>query len=301
MPNPDRTSPVILLTGVTGNSGRKIVEEIEAATDKVNLRFCSRRPEQVNSWAADGRDAVLLDLDEPRTFGKALAGVDRLYVITGYTVDMVTQAKTLVDAAIKAGVSHIVHQGIFANWDTTDPHFVWHQLIEKYIEASGIAWTHLHPNYFMENLIWATPIRNSAFPVFVGDRRRGLIALKDLGAVAAKVLLDGPDKHGGKNYWLSTESLNGAEMAETLSAMLGHKIECDMKAPKDFKALIESLPAGTIEANYAASAIEFFQQVFDGRMAYIGTVRDDVPYILGREAPTFRDWAKENNASLEVS
>ena len=66
---------------------------------------------------------------------------------------MLVQSKTLVDAARKAGVRHIVHLGIFGQWDCTDPHFAWHQMIEKYIEASGIAWTHLHPNVFMDNLL----------------------------------------------------------------------------------------------------------------------------------------------------
>jgi uncharacterized protein YbjT (DUF2867 family) len=36
----------------------------------------------------------------------------------------------------------------------------WHQIVERYIEASGIAWTHLHPNVFMENLLtFFAPLR----------------------------------------------------------------------------------------------------------------------------------------------
>jgi len=49
-----------------------------------------------------------------------------LFLLTGYTVDMLVQSKTLVDAAKKAGVRHIVHQGVFGQWDCTDPHFAWH-------------------------------------------------------------------------------------------------------------------------------------------------------------------------------
>ncbi len=79
----------------------------------------------------------------------------------------------MVDAAKKAGVKHIVHLGIFGEWDCTDPHFVWHQLIERYIEASGIAWTHLHPNVFMENLLGLLPIKDSQLSMFWGDRRVG--------------------------------------------------------------------------------------------------------------------------------
>ena len=67
-----------------------------------------------------------------------LAGVDRVFLLTGYTVAMLTQSKTLVDAAKKAGVRHIVHVGVFAEWDTTDAHFAWHQLIEKYIRTAAL-------------------------------------------------------------------------------------------------------------------------------------------------------------------
>jgi uncharacterized protein YbjT (DUF2867 family) len=56
------------------------------------------------------------------------------------------QSKTIVAVAKKAGVQHIVHVGVSAEWDCTDPHFAWHLLIESYIKASAMAWTHLHPN-----------------------------------------------------------------------------------------------------------------------------------------------------------
>lgn len=133
--------PVILVVGTTGQVGKLLVEEFDRDSTDVHVRYTARKPEQVGKLRSEGRDAVLLDLDDPRTFAHALHGVDRVYLLTGYTVAMLTQSKTLVDAAVKAGVQHIVHQGVFANWDVTDPHFVWHQMIERYIEGSGLNWT----------------------------------------------------------------------------------------------------------------------------------------------------------------
>ncbi|WP_171593543.1 SDR family oxidoreductase [Marinifilum caeruleilacunae] len=115
----------VLVVGCTGQTGSLIVEQLEN-NNLVDVRYCSRRQEQVNRWQSEGKDAVYLDLNEPRTFGIALAGIDRLFILTGYTVDMLLQSKTLTDAAVKAGVSHIVHWGIFANWDCTEGHFAWH-------------------------------------------------------------------------------------------------------------------------------------------------------------------------------
>ena len=132
--------PTVLVLGSTGQIGKLIVKQLEQNVD-VRLRLCSRRDETVQELREAGKEAVKLDLDDPSTFALALAGVDRAFLLTGYTVAMLTQSKTFVDAAKKAGVKHIVHLGIFGQWDTTDPHFVWHQMIETYIKASGIAWT----------------------------------------------------------------------------------------------------------------------------------------------------------------
>ena len=100
--------------------------EFDRDHGNVRLRLAARKQADVEKMRAAGKEAVQLDLDDPKTFGTALAGVDRLFLLTGYSVDMLVQSKTLVDAAKKAGVSHVVHQGIFGEWDCTDPHFAWH-------------------------------------------------------------------------------------------------------------------------------------------------------------------------------
>lgn len=181
-------------------------------------------------------------------------------------------------------------------WDCTDPHFAWHQMIEKYIEASGIAWTHLHPNVFMDNLLTFFAPRGGTATVFFGEQRVGWIALKDVAAVAAAVLRQGPERHCGQDYWLSPEVLSGPQVADILSDVLGTKIGCEMQSPEVLaKMLAES---GALEQKYAEAVVEFTRQVSDGRMGYIGTVRDDGPYVTGRPSTTLREWAEENRGSL---
>jgi uncharacterized protein YbjT (DUF2867 family) len=170
-------------------------------------------------------------------------------------------------------------------------------MIERYIETSGIAWTHLHPNYFMENLLGVVPLRADTITTFCGDQRLGWIALKDLAAVAATVLRDGPQKYGGKDYWMSTEALNGPEAAAILSEVLGREIRCELKGPDDFQAVFTSSDI-PVESNYAEAGVEFMRQVLDGRMGYIGSVRDDVPLVTGRPSTTLRQWATENRDQL---
>jgi uncharacterized protein YbjT (DUF2867 family) len=292
------TKPVVLILGATGLTGSFLIEAFDRDPGDVHIRVTARRPDQVSKFQSEGRDAVLLDLDNPQTFGPALTGVDRVFLLTGYTVAMLAQSKTFVDAAYKARVQHIVHLGVFGNWDTTDSHFSWHQLVERYIEGSGIAWTHLHPNAFMELLPQFMPIRNSSFPVFWGESRVGWIASRDIADVAATILRQGPRRHGSQHYWLSAEVASGPEIAAMLSEVLGRRIQCDVKHPSEFMTTVSAAGDYSVEPWYAAGTADFLQQVFDGRMGYIGTIRNDGPYLTGKPATTLRAWAMVNRDRL---
>ena len=85
-----------------------------------------------------GVPVVYLDLDKIETFAPALEGIDRIFMATGYTVDMLRQSKDLVNIAKRAGVSQIVHLGACGDDDTRVAHYGWHQFIERYIEWSGV-------------------------------------------------------------------------------------------------------------------------------------------------------------------
>jgi NAD(P)H dehydrogenase (quinone) len=210
---------------------------------------------------------------------------------------MTHQTKWLVDAAKKAGVKHIVNQGVFANEDCTDSKFSWFALVECYIEASGIAWTHLHPNMFMDGMLNVSPPKGGSFPVYWGEERVGYVSIADIAAVTAKVLRDGPAHHASKNYYLSTEALSGPELATLLSEVLDRPVTCDVRQPADMEAKIK---AGGLKVEdwYAKSSIEFCTQLADGRLGYFGTVRDDMPYLLGRPGTSFRDWASAHRDAL---
>jgi hypothetical protein len=200
-------------------------------------------------------------------------------------------------SCVESSFARRVHLGVFAEWDCTDPHFTWHQLVERYIETSGIAWTHLHPNMFLENLLSFFAPKGDVLTIFWEKQRMGWIAAADIAAVAAKVSKDGPRKHNRQNYWMSTEVLDGPEVAANLSEVTGRDIRCDMQGADDFEALFTS-SAVQVESWYAKGGVEFVRQVVDGRMGNIGSVRDDVPNILGRPALTLRAWATQHRDEL---
>jgi NAD(P)H dehydrogenase (quinone) len=135
----------LLVLGATGQVGKLVANNLKGRN--ANFSVGSRWESKLGTLADQFGASRFIDLDDPRTFDKALENVTGIFLITGYTVDMLVQSKSLIDAARRNGVNHIVHLGAF----TTDQGsystvFAWHQMIDAYLRNSGVAWTNLHPN-----------------------------------------------------------------------------------------------------------------------------------------------------------
>jgi NAD(P)H dehydrogenase (quinone) len=230
--------------------------------------------------------------------GQNITGI---FLITGYTVDMLVQSKSLIDAAKRNGVNHIVHLGAFTlEHDSYATVFAWHQMIEAYLRDSDVAWTNLHPNMFMQNLLSVWSIKGGLYSVYT-SKAIGFTALEDVAEAAAVILMEGPGKHSGKDYWFSAEVLTPHQVAETLTAATGRKFTAAVRDAESFQN-DAAQPGSAFEPAYAKGGLELFRQVEDGRMAYVGSVRDDTKKLLGREPLLLRDWAKLHaNELLEIA
>jgi NAD(P)H dehydrogenase (quinone) len=279
----------VMVLGATGQVGRLICDYLKQ-DDAIELVVTTRKKESVSQLSKTYGKAVYIDLDDPRTFSEALHGVERLFLLTGYSVSMLAQSKTLIDAAVSAGVKHIVHLGVYSKaWNCTAPHFAWHQMIEVYIKNTALKWTFLHPNCFLQNLTAFSVLSQNKLRWYT-DKPCGWIALEDVAESAAKILKEGPDQHHAKEYWFSTESFDIYQIAEILSEILGTKIITNLR-PSD--AFVEDLGMDpkTIDP-YFFSVGETCIQIEDGRMSYIGEVKDDVQILLGRKGLSLRQWVE---------
>lgn len=288
---------IALILGVTGQVGKLVAEHLKKEKN-VSLRVTSRKKSQLESLKSEYGDAIYLDLDDPRSFDAALVGVKSLFLLTGYSVSMLVQSKAMVDAAKRAGVAHFVHLGVFTpDPNCYDPHFAWHQMVEVYIKASGLAYTFLHPNCFLQNFTgFYGMAKKGRIRFYAGDKKLGWIALEDVGEACAKIIAEGPSIHGGKDYWFSSESLNIHEVAQVFSQVTGKPFVADARAPEEF---IKDMgqDRATIDP-YFFGVEECCKQIVDGRMAYIGDVRDDLPQLLGRKGLTVKQWAELHKAEL---
>ncbi|MCA6939913.1 NmrA family NAD(P)-binding protein [Pectobacterium polaris] len=283
----------VLILGASGRVGSYVVQALKTNTDGIELRLSTSREALAQKWRSEGSDSVILDLNRPETFAGALEGIDRVFLLTGYTSDMLFQSKKFVDAARDAGVSHLVHLGVFTSRRDDIPHFVWHDLIETYIEASGIAWTHLHPNVITDSVLVTKPSikETGEFTVFWGDRPQGWVFAEDIGSVAAAVLREGPEKHGSNNYWLSTEVMTGPEVAAILTEAAGKEIHCNTLNASVLEDMLVQISSAS-DRTYMESAVVTMKLGSAGKMQAQTVVHDDVKTVLGRSGKTISEWAR---------
>lgn len=286
----------VLVIGASGRVGSQVVKELDHNSDGVAVRLATSQTAVAEKWRNEGREAVVMNLDEPETFVDALSGVERVFLLTGYTSDMLRQSKMFVDAAHDTGVSHVVHLGVFTSRRDLIPHFIWHDLIETYIEASGMAWTHLHPNVIADTTFVTNPslaeMGSFNVPWGEGDVKQGWVWAADIAAVAAEVLREGPEKHGGANYWLSTEVLSGPEIADIFTAAAGREIKCIAADPSALEASVATIPTVSVRS-YMESAVVTIKLAAADQMQAQTVVRDDVLTVLGRPGMTMMEWARQ--------
>jgi uncharacterized protein YbjT (DUF2867 family) len=211
---------MILVTGAGGTVGSELVKTLRAAGAKFRAAYHTAR--KAENAKRQEIDTVRIDYADPKTVAAALEGIDHLFLLGAGAVGQTEAEIGVVREAKRQGVAHIVKLSV---WGADGEEFSFakiHRPVEREIEASGIGWTFLRPNGFMQNLpnFFSETIRaQGAFHFPSGGARISHVDVRDVAAVAAAALTR--TGHQGKAYALSgPEPLTYAEIATKLSAVL---------------------------------------------------------------------------------
>ena len=279
---------MILVTGGTGTTGSEIIKRLAEAGAK-QVRALVRNPEKAAFIREAGVETIEGDFERPETLGAALEGVERALLLTAPDPLTVEHQRGFIDAAKRAGTRHVVKlSAIGADAGAPEGIGKWHGQAEDELKASGLAWTMIQPNAFMQNLLGQarTIAEEGAIYQPVGDGRTSFVDARDIAAVAAKVLVE--DGHEGKSYVVTgPEALSYAEIAEKLSAATGRPVKYVSITPEAFRkgALAAGLPEwlvdalGVLNENFAA-----------GNWSRVTNV---VREVGGREPTTFDRFARD--------
>ncbi len=281
--NPDR--PKVLITGATGQIGSGVLRQ--AITEKsIQAIAAVRSPEKVSHL---GVPHVHLDFDVPESLAKALDGIDRAFLATGYTIAMFRQSRDFLNAAKVVGVKHIVHLGAPGGNDTPVDHWLWHQFIESYIESSGFGFTHLRPEIFMQNLLGyggAKVVDNGVIRHYVGGTKITWVDGEDVATLATVALCD-PERHAGSTYRIGADIKSYAEIAEIMTRIIGKPFTYEARPPEEF--LGKALAAGS-NAAYMQSAFENYVAYSAGKRSGVEELTGTFHEIIGRPPTSIEDF-----------
>jgi uncharacterized protein YbjT (DUF2867 family) len=216
---------MILVTGATGNIGRELVHQL--AVRKQAFRVMVRTREARAAFLAKGIQPVHGDFEDPGTFGKALTGIDTVFLLTPPRPDGVELEWQFLEACQERDVRHVLRvSAVAANPWAASALLRHHGRCEAQLEDSGLAWTHLRPALFMQNLaamFGPSVAEESTLFAPMGAALVPWIDSRDVAAVAAAILTS--KGHEGLVYELTgPQALSFTQVAEEISIQLARRI-----------------------------------------------------------------------------
>ena len=185
-----------------------------------------RTPREQGKGILPGVEIATADFDQPESIRRALEGVDRAFLVTNSSERVEEQQLRFVQLALESGVRHIVYLSqLHASKDSPVRFLRYHAVVEEAISSSGMAYTHLRPNLYMQGLIAfrASIASEGRFFAPAGEARVSIVDVRDIAAVATAALTS--NSHEGKVYDVTgPEALTHTEIAVHLSEALSKQI-----------------------------------------------------------------------------
>jgi len=267
---------MILITGVTGTVGRAVLEEVRKSGKPFKVMY--RSPDEA-AKAGAGVATVVGDFADKESLRRALTGVEAVFLVCSPIPQLVELESNVIDACVASGVKHVVLNSALGAADYPNSFPSWHRKVEDKLKSSGLGYTILRPNSFMQNITAynAPSIRaQGAFYAAMGKARISYLDVRDVGAVAAKALTS-PSEHAGKTYELNgPEAVTFTEMAERIARVAGRPVQfVDIPEAAQRKAMLDlNMP------EWQVNALLELQQYYSGGKG--GEVTDVLQKLLGR-------------------
>lgn len=282
----------ILLTGATGTIGSELARLLSARG--VSFRALVRSLDDRASRLASlpGAEIVVGDMAHPESLRRALAGVEKAFLLTHSSEDAEAHQLAFVHAAAEAGVRHVVKLSQLAAAPDSPVRFLrYHARVEQAIQGSGMAWTFLRPNLFMQGLLGFRELiaDKGVFFATAGGAKVSLIDVRDIASVAAEALTG--QGHEGYSYDLTgPEALTHRELAAVLSDVLGRSVHYADVTEEEMRPGL--LAAGFPEWQ-ADGLLEDYAHYARGEAR---DVSSDVVHVTGRAPGTFRSFVSDYKA-----
>jgi len=275
---------MILITGASGTVGHEVLKQALALGLNIRATFQSSA---VASKAPAGLEGVIMDYNKPETIRTALRGVEKIFLVGPSVRDLPALEANFIKEVRATRRQHIVKLSALGGRESMFPSG--HRDSEENIGASGLPYTFLRPNGFMQNLVNYNAGTIRTQNAFYGSQGKGAVSLVDIRDIAAvAVIVLAATGHEGKSYSLTGgEALTNEQVAEKISRVAGREITYKDLPPVEFKKAL--LSSGTQE--WSVDALVDLQRFY--REGKASLLTDDVERLTGRKPKTFDQFARD--------
>jgi NAD(P)H dehydrogenase (quinone) len=275
----------LLVTGATGKLGQKVVEALLKTVPASQVAVSVRNPEKAEGMCSRGVEVRYGDFDHPETLDKAFAGIDRLLIISanGDTETRIRQHTNAVEAAARANVKFIAYTSVVNARDSKLFLAPPHKATEETILKSGIPYSFLRNNLYLENETSSIQgvIAGAPWVTSAGSGKSGWTLRQDYADAAAAVLSG--EGHENTIYELSGKLLTQDDLASALGGVLGKEV-----------SVLHVDDAGYTDILRNAGAPDFVLPLFVGiqqgiREGALDVESNDFEKLLGRPLTPIHD------------
>ncbi|MGD6777734.1 SDR family oxidoreductase [Sutcliffiella horikoshii] len=275
----------MLVTGATGKLGSKIVETLLKKVPVNQLAVSVRNPEKAEGLRARGVDVRKGDFDYPETLDAAFAGVDRLLIISadGENETRIRQHANAIAAAERAGVKFIAYTSIANAKESANPLAPTHKATEEAIMKTGIPYSFLRNNWYLENEISSIQgvLAGAPWVTSAGNGKVGWALQQDYADAAVAVLTG--SGHENTIYELSGKLLTQEEFVSALGNVLGKEVPVQQVDDKTYANIMKG-------AGVPDFLIPFLGEIQTGiREGTLEVESNDFEKLLGRSATPISD------------
>jgi uncharacterized protein YbjT (DUF2867 family) len=287
------TNASILVTGDDGNIGSEVISQLSSKSDDVRIVAGVR---SISKKRIDKRlvnhDLAEIEYDNPETVTEALRGKDKIFLLTPTHPKMIDFTSNLVNGAKERDAKHIVKLSHIRADPNDEPQISitrLHRQSEKIIEDSGIPFTFLRPNFFMQNFINFYLAKNqSSIYLPAGDGKVSFVDVRNIAAVAVQALTANKEGlHSGKAYTITgPEAISYGEAAKILSEYIGRSISYVSISEDDARKAIIDMGMSDWHTNILLLMLS--------REGYLSSISHDVEAVTGNKPISFAEFAKEH-------
>jgi uncharacterized protein YbjT (DUF2867 family) len=231
----DKTSHPIVVVGATGRIGREVVRQLAAKGRAV--RALVHSAEKGKALEQSGVEVAYGDLGRPESLAEAFKGAAEMFLLSPVHASLAEREQNAIEAATRASLRHVVLlSGRGAALDSPSMLIRMHARSERVLRDSGLEYTIIRPDYFMQNLLGLAPSTRArgCFESTFIRAPHCMIDCRDIAAVAVAALTE--DGHAGQSYELTgPEALSMLQVAEKLTSALGLQVNCVEISPEQLR------------------------------------------------------------------